>query len=220
MFVARRPQTATFTESIALEALERVLPQAAIIAAARGARRPTVRRRKLPGEVTLLLCVAMRLFTSCVLEVVLTTMGHGQRLWWPDPDLTPASKSAMVPARAQLGAGPVVRLFRAVCRPLATPDTRWYLLVRRLTLHGLRLMAIDGTTEDVPDWPVVSFLLTQSSVPDDYSYLARLGPSHPISRRISLPERHSTGEDALQSRKPGGAVNTGKYASYLATDRK
>jgi hypothetical protein len=148
MFIARRrPQTATFTESIALEALERVLPQAAIIEAARDARQPTVRRRKLPGEVTLLLCVAMSLFTSCALEVVLATMVHGLRLWWPDPDLTLAGKSAMVQARARLGAGPVVRLFHAVCRPLATPDTPGTFL------YGLRLMAMDGTTEDMPDSP-------------------------------------------------------------------
>jgi hypothetical protein len=39
MFLTRRrPQTTTFTESIALEAVERVLSQAAIIEAARDAR--------------------------------------------------------------------------------------------------------------------------------------------------------------------------------------
>jgi len=148
MFIARqRPQTAQFTESIALEALEQVLPHAAIVAAARAARAPTVRRRKLPAEVTLLLCVAMSLFTACALEVVLAKLVHGLRLWWPDPDVRTANKSAIAQARARLGAGPVVHLFRQVCRPLATPETPGAFL------YGLRLMALDGTTEDVPDSP-------------------------------------------------------------------
>ena len=39
----------------------------------------------------------------------------------------------------------MVRLFRSVCQPLATPDTH------DAFLFGLRLMAIDGTVEDVAE---------------------------------------------------------------------
>lgn len=48
-------------------------------------------------------------------------------------------------ARARLGPGPLRALFEAVVRPLATPATcgAWY--------RGLRLVAIDGATLDVPD---------------------------------------------------------------------
>jgi hypothetical protein len=51
----------------------------------------------------------------------------------------------MSQASYRLGARPVVALFHQVCRPLARaqrPGT---------FLFGLRLMALDGTVEDVPE---------------------------------------------------------------------
>ena len=61
-FIARqRTMTTTFTDAIALEALERVIPADLLRAAALEANVPTRRRRKLPADVTLLLCVAMSL---------------------------------------------------------------------------------------------------------------------------------------------------------------
>src|SRR5437879_2792770 len=71
-FIARqRLETTTFTDAIALEALERVLPPALIQACAADAAVPTERRRKLPSDVTLLLCIAMSLWTAQALDVVL-----------------------------------------------------------------------------------------------------------------------------------------------------
>jgi hypothetical protein len=139
--------SAKFPDAIALEALERVVPPAAIRAAAAMADVPTERRRKLPADVTLLLCLAMSLWTHEALTVVLDKLVHGLRLFWPDPDIALASKGAIAQARARLGARPVVALFHAVCRPLATEQTPGAFR------FGLRLMAIDGTTEDVPDSP-------------------------------------------------------------------
>jgi hypothetical protein len=140
-------QPTKFTDAIALEALERVVPPALIQAAAVAADVPTVRRRKLPADVTLLLCLAMSLWTHEALVVVLHKLVHGLRLFWPDPDLALATKGAITQARYRLGARPVVALFHQVCRPLATEQTPG-------AFHcGLRLMAIDGTTEDVPDSP-------------------------------------------------------------------
>ncbi len=136
---------AKFTEAVALEALERVVPQALVQEAARGADVPTQRRRKLPAEVTLLLCSAMGVFTTQALEVVLEKLVHGLRLFWPDPEIGLATKSAISQARYRLGARPAVHLFRRVCRPLATAQTPGAFL------FGLRLMALDGTVEDVPD---------------------------------------------------------------------
>jgi len=138
---------AKFTDTLALEALERVVPHALIQAAAAEADHPTVRRRKLPADVTLLLCVAMSLWSHEALEVVLDKMAHGLRLFWPDPDIALANKSAISQARYRLGARPVVALFHQVCQPLATAQTPGAFFC------GLRLMAIDGTTEDVPDSP-------------------------------------------------------------------
>jgi hypothetical protein len=46
-----------------------------------------------------------------------------------------------------MGARPLVNLFHRVCRPMATPETPGAFL------FSLRLMAIDGTIEDVRDTP-------------------------------------------------------------------
>ena len=147
-FIARQQATvAPFTDAIALEALERVIPADLIQAAAPAVAKPARRRRKLPADVTLLLCLAMSLWTRESLPVVLHKMTHGLRLFWPDPDIALASKSTLSQARYRLGARPVVALFRRVCRPLATTRTPGAFLC------GLRLMAIDGTVEDVPDSP-------------------------------------------------------------------
>ena len=140
-------QSAKFTDAIVLEALERVVPTALIQAAAAEADVPTVRRRKLPADVTLLLCLAMSLWTRQALDVVLHKMVHGLRLFWPDPDIALATKGTISQAHSRLGARPVVALFQQVCRPLATERTPGAFR------FGLRLMAIDGTTEDVPDSP-------------------------------------------------------------------
>jgi len=141
------PPHAKFTDALALDALEQVLPHALIQAAAEGADRPTQRRRKLPTDVTLLLCVAMSLWTHEALEVVLATMVHGLRLFWRDPTLVLARKSAISQARYRLGARPVVALFQRLCQPLAIEQTPGAFY------NGLRLVAMDGTVEDVPDSP-------------------------------------------------------------------
>jgi len=72
---------------------------------------------------------------------------HGLRLFWPDPEIALASKSAISQARYRLGARPVVALFHRLCRPLATDRTPGAFR------FGLRLVALDGTVEDVPDSP-------------------------------------------------------------------
>ena len=72
---------------------------------------------------------------------------HGLRLFWPDPEIALAGKSAICQARYRLGARPVVALFHRVCGPLATAQTPGAFC------FGLRLMALDGVVEDVPDSP-------------------------------------------------------------------
>ncbi len=147
-FIARSYDTSTtFTDAQALEALERAVPPDLIQAAAAASAVPTQRRRKLPNDVTLLLCIAMSVCTQHALDVVLAKMTHGLRLFWPDPDRALATKGAIAQARYRLGARPVVTLFHQVCRPLATLQTPGAFL------FGLRLLAIDGTVEDVPDSP-------------------------------------------------------------------
>jgi hypothetical protein len=103
------------------------------------------RCRKLPAELTLLLTVGMGLFPHDALNRVLYKLVKGLRYIWPGSGFDPATGSAICQARYNLGARPVVGLFRRVCKPLASPDTPGAFL------FGLRLMAIDSTGEDVPD---------------------------------------------------------------------
>ncbi|MEA3396508.1 MAG: IS4 family transposase [Chloroflexota bacterium] len=137
-----------FPKAVSLNVLEQALPQATVEAVITDLGVKEQRVRKLPAMMTLLLCVAMGLFTNISLEQVLIKMVKGLRYIWPgDADYKTANKSAICQARYRLGARPAVELFRRVCQPLTTEQTPGAFLL------GLRLMAIDGDVEDVPDTP-------------------------------------------------------------------
>jgi len=106
------------------------------------------RQRLLPARVVVYYTLAMCLFAQAGYEEVMRLLVDGlawMRRWrggWQVPD-----KSSIARARQRLGPGPLRELFVQVARPLATQATAgaWY--------RGLRLMALDGTTFDVPDTP-------------------------------------------------------------------
>ncbi len=105
------------------------------------------RVRCLPAGLTVVLCIGMNLMSEISMFSVLVRLVRGTR-WLEAVGLEAlATKSAISQARYRVGAKPLERLFKRVCHPLATPDTRGAFA------FGLRLVAIDGTTEDVPDTP-------------------------------------------------------------------
>jgi hypothetical protein len=135
-----------FSEAVSLNALGQAIPQATVEAVVTDLGVEEQRVRKLPAVVTLLLCIAMGLFTNIALEQVLVKMVKGLRYIWPDDeDYQTANRSAICQARQRLGSRPVWELFHRVCKPRATEQTPGAFL------FGLRLMAIDGDVEDVPD---------------------------------------------------------------------
>lgn len=138
---------ARFSESVRLNVLEQAVPQAEVEAVIVSLGAEEQRTRKLPAALTTLMCVGQGLFTDTSSEQVLKKMVKGLRYIWPDEEYQPANKSAISQARYRLGAQPVVELFHRVCQPMATEDTPGAFL------FGLRLMSIDGTTEDVTDTP-------------------------------------------------------------------
>jgi len=76
-----------------------------------------------------------------------------------------ARASAICQRRQQLGLAPMVTLFRDVCHPLATPNTC------DAYLFGLRLMAVDGTVEDVADTPAnASYFGRQTGLRGDSAF--------------------------------------------------
>ena len=123
---------------VALSRIEAVLTQVGVAAG---------RKRKLTLALAVLVCIAMNLFTEEALEDVLAKLVQGPRFLRPLDEWVPAGASAISQRRKQLGVKPIQRVFQEVCRPLATPATP------EAFLWGFRLMAIDGTTEDVADTP-------------------------------------------------------------------
>ena len=105
------------------------------------------RERKLNMAVTVFIVIGMGLYNNLSIGKVLQQLSKGLRYIWSDPNYPVAKDSAISYRRYQLGARPLVELFRRICRPIATEETSGAFL------FGLRLMAIDGTTEDLADTP-------------------------------------------------------------------
>lgn len=136
-----------FSSALTVEALNQAIPTETIrqVIAQEGV--GEVRERRLTAALTVWLVIALHLFPTVSVSGVFRKLARGLRLLWPDPEVPLPSDSALAYRRRQLGARPLVALFQRVCRPIATPQTRGAFR------FGLRLMAIDGTTENVPDTP-------------------------------------------------------------------
>jgi hypothetical protein len=89
--------------------------------------------------------MALALYPLLCQRAVYSKVVSGLRLFYPDLAKQVPSKSAFSYRRAQLGVAPVEWLFALCARPRATeqtPGAFW---------KGMRLMAIDGTVDSVPD---------------------------------------------------------------------
>jgi hypothetical protein len=105
------------------------------------------RKRQLPSSLVVCLVIAMSLWSSDSMTSVLQNLVNGlNRQWtklgerWKIP-----SSSSISEARQRLGCRVMSRLFAHLARPRATVATVGAFL------GGLRVMALDGTTLDVPD---------------------------------------------------------------------
>jgi hypothetical protein len=136
-----------FSSALMVEALDHAIPQHAIHQALAQHGLAPQRDRKLTLALTVWLVIALHLYPTVSIAGVLQKLARGLRFIWADPSLLLPGDSALAYRRAQLGAPPIVTLFKELCQPIATPQTRGAFL------FGLRLMALDGTTEDVPDTP-------------------------------------------------------------------
>lgn len=136
-----------FCQELHVEAINRVLPVEEIKAALDAENIQTSRVRKLNLLVTVLIIVGMNLYPFLSIGHVMQKMARGLRFIWPDPNYDVVKDSALSYRRYQVSPRVMVRLFRQICRPIATPDTKGAFL------FGLRMMAIDGTEETIPDTP-------------------------------------------------------------------
>jgi len=136
-----------FSSCLTVEALSQAIPTEAItqVIALEGV--AEVRQRRMTAALTVWLVIALHLFPSVRISGVFRKLARGLRLLWPDPEVPLPKDSALAYRRQQLGARVLVALFKQVCRPIATPQTRGAFL------FGLRLMAIDGTTQRLTTGP-------------------------------------------------------------------
>jgi hypothetical protein len=124
-----------------LTALEQVISPMDIQQALDESGRVNPRACKLTHNVMMWIVLAMGIFTNLPIRQVFK---HARRFRVGEAAPT---RSALCVARQRLGLEPVRRLFERTVHPLAEADTPGAFY------RGLRLVAVDGTLEDVPDTP-------------------------------------------------------------------
>src|SRR5438067_962477 len=142
-----KPATdARLSDRIAIGLLTRTFPPELVDRVIAETGRGGQRNRLLPPRVVVYFVLAMCLFAGQGYEEVarLLTEGLAWAGRWSRPWQVPTT-AAISRARVKLGAAPLKALFEHVAQPLARPATRgaWY--------RRWRVLAIDGTTFDVPD---------------------------------------------------------------------
>ena len=173
--------------------------------------KPT-RARKLTMTVVMYVLICWSLFLGSTLGAVYAELCSSERyLIEQDPEELPG-RGAWVYRRKQVGVQILRRLFRLKCKPLACPDTPGAFA------FGLRLMAIDGTYEDVADTPAnVAYFgrrctgSTQSPFPQLHCvYLVEVGTHAIVDAMIapSATSEHRLAKGLLRSIEPGMLVMT------------
>jgi Insertion element 4 transposase N-terminal/Transposase DDE domain len=142
------------SDRVAIGVLTRTYPPALVDRVLAQTGRVERRHRLLPARLVVYYVLALALFAGVAYEEVLRCLVEALRgaPWWPHPRepwrawRVPA-KSALVQARARLGAAPLRLLFEQAAQPLATEETQG------ACYRGLRVVALDGTCLDVADTP-------------------------------------------------------------------
>jgi len=136
-----------FCTQVTVDVINQVIPLTLMEAIIADCKVGQQRIRKLPALLTMLLCIVMNLFSELSLSYVLVRMVRGSRLLSDVGVGELATKGPISRARYRLGAKPLEQLFKRVCQPIASPQTPGAFA------YGMRLVAIDGTIEDVADTP-------------------------------------------------------------------
>jgi len=133
---------------VVLEALTRFVPPATIRAVLAQTGRHSQRIRRLPATTVVWLVIAIGIWTDLDIPAVFRQVAGTLRslLMMTSADRPPC-KAALSQARTRLGACCVRQLFVRTAAPIAVDRTRGAFY------KGMRLMAIDGVTFDIPDTP-------------------------------------------------------------------
>ena len=132
-----------------LAAVQQAIPDEAIEAVIAETGTQEQRKRRLPARLVVAFVIALGLWAREGLVSVISNLVDGLRERDPSTWGTwrPPVKSALSQARQRLGVRPLFLLFRRLAGPVAPAG------LPGAFLCGRRLMAIDGTTLDLPDTP-------------------------------------------------------------------
>ncbi len=133
--------------SHAFEVLEQVCPRELVSDLLTRCHAWGKRERSLNQLLVVYYVIGLSLFRRLNLAAVLVHLVRGLRWLWANPCLRLPTAAALVYRRQQLGSPIMRHLFQRVCRPMATEQTKGAFR------FGLRLMAIDGTLDEVADTP-------------------------------------------------------------------
>jgi len=135
------------SHALRFEVLEQLCPPELVSDLLRRCHAWGERERSLNQLLVVYYVIALSLFRWLNLAAVLAHLVRGLRWLWSNPSLRLPTAAALVYRRRQLGT-PVMRyLFQRICQLMATEQTRGAFR------FGLRLMAIDGTLDEVADTP-------------------------------------------------------------------
>jgi Insertion element 4 transposase N-terminal/Transposase DDE domain len=179
-----------FSHALRLEVLEHLCPRELVSDLLTRCHAWGERERSLNQLLVVYDVIALSLFRQLNLAAVFGHLARGLRWLWANPCLRLPTAAALVYRRRQLGTPVMRHLFQHVCRPMATEQTRGAFR------FGLRLMAIDGTLDEVADTPAhvqyfgrMSRGKHQSPFPQVRCvYLAEVGP-HAIVDALFAPCR-------------------------------
>lgn len=134
-----------FSHTLRFEVLEQVCPRELVSDLLSRCHAWGERERSLNQLLVVYYVIALSLFRRLNLAAVLAHLVRGLRWLWSNPLLRLPTAGALVYRRRQLGTPVMRHLFQSVCRPMATEQTTGAFR------FGLRLMAIDGTLDEVAD---------------------------------------------------------------------
>jgi len=141
------PSDSKLTHLFRVEILEQLYPREEVVDLLSRAHSWEERERKLSQVMIVYYVIGLSLLRRLNLAATFRWLARGLRWLWPEPTLALPTAGALVYRRKQLGITVLRLLFRRTCQPMATPETKGAFG------FGLRLMAIDGTLDEVADTP-------------------------------------------------------------------
>ncbi len=145
--IAQLPAVDKLCQQIEVASLEQVYPRQVVADLLTQHDGWEQRERKLTHLLMIYLVMLLCLCPRHSLQAIYAHLSRAWRWFSATESEAPPTEAALCYRRQTLGIGVLRRLFRQVCRPIATPQTPGAFA------FGLRLMAVDSTLEDVADTP-------------------------------------------------------------------